>query len=557
MGPKTPRHDDAPGQSPAMSGRARRIILGGLIVYGVVIMSFAWEGGDPYYNNDEPRHLLTGAFWADFFLERPIGDPVGFAKAYYAHYPGLGIVHWPPVFHLIEGAVFLIFGVSAGSAFGLMTAFFVVVLVGWWVLTERLVGPTTATFSTMLFPLAPEFFGLSGHVMLEVPALAWMILSLLAFERFLRAGRAVWLWTAAVCAVLAALTRVHGVIVLAPLLALWIGSGRRDLLRRKSVWAAALIACVLVGGYYGLTLTRVNAWSTMLARSPEFAWSDLGAPLLRSMGPVLVSLGGIGLLWVSARMAMRRPVPWVLVAWVGATLGMWLAVGYRPSRFLVYAWPALTTLGLFAITHVARAIGRPYAQPVVALLGLAVSAASLHSVHQPPLGGYREAAVAAMQATQTRRILFQGRIDGAFLWNVREFDPELEYTVFRASKVLAMGEDRLFKDYEALAETKEEIIRTLDELGVDVVVSEDLPEMDTPTFREFLRALEGDRFRELADFPIRNAAGRIHARRLKVLRFKRSIPARDELTLPMATLGPGNEFHIDLSRPLRGWSRVQ
>ena len=106
-----------------------------------------------------------------------------------------------------------------------------------------------------------------------------------------------------------------------------------------------------------------------------------------------------------------------------------------------------------------------------------------------------------MQATQTRRILFQGRIDGAFLWNVRELDPELQYTVFRASKVLAMGEDRLFKNYEALAETEEEIIRTLDELGVDIVVSEDLPEMDTPTFREFLRALEASASRNSPTSP--------------------------------------------------------
>ena len=236
---------------------------------------------------------------------------------------------------------------------------------------------------------------------------------------------------------------------------------------------------------------------------------------------------------------------------------MWLAINYRPSRFLVYAWPALTTLGLLAVSRWARPLRIRGAEHWTGAVVLLVSCGLLRADARPPLGGYGDAAAAALQLTETNRIFFQGRMDGTFTWRVRELDPDLERVVFRASKVLAMGENRVFGDYQALADTPDEIIRTLDGLGVDVVVTEDLPEMDTTTFRAFMELLDSDRFERVACFPLRGAEGRIGARRLTVYRFRRSGPVRDQVTLPMATLGAGGRLDVDLSRSLRGWDEAR
>jgi hypothetical protein len=58
----------------------------------------------------------------------------------------------------------------------------------------------------------------------------------------------------------------------------------------------------------------------------------------------------------------------------------------------------------------------------------------------------------------------------------------------------------------------------------------------------------------LASFPLRNAAGRIQARRLTVYRFRRSRDVPDRVVMGMATFGPGHALEVDLSRRLRGWA---
>jgi hypothetical protein len=553
MASRAPTRKPLPRAAGARSARRHTPFLcATLALYAGLCMTFAFTAGDPYYNNDAPRHLLTGAFYADFFRELPLADPVAFAKTYYAHYPALGIVHWPPLFHVILGGAFAVFGVSQGTAAAVMTAFLAIAVVGWFLLTRPLVGTGVAFWSALLFPLAPEFFGLAGSLMLEVPTLAWMILAVLAFDRFLRIDRDNWLWLGVLCAICAALTRPHGLIVLGPLTATWYASRRRDLLRRKAFWAAVLAGALPVGSYY-LISTRLDHsnWS-MLAHCSAFAWPGLGRPLLLAAGWPILAVSGLGLVWTLARLARREPVPWPLLGWVAATAAMWLALSYRPSRFLVYAWPALVTLGLHAL---AAAAPRLRTAPHLAGMGLLILCClNLSPRIQPPLGGYRDAAVAALQATGTNRLFFQGRMDGTFIWLVRQLSPDLDAAVFRASKVLATGEDRLHHNYQPLVEAPDEVIRTLDELGVDVVVTEDVPEMDQPPFHAFRRALDSDRFQRIAVFRLRNAEGRIFARTLTLYRFRRTLPLDHRVALPMASLGPGHDLRADLSCPLRAWN---
>ena len=49
--------------------------------------------------------------------DHPFRHPVAYTYLYYVHYPALsGVLHWPPLFYLWEGLVFLVLGASVVTA---------------------------------------------------------------------------------------------------------------------------------------------------------------------------------------------------------------------------------------------------------------------------------------------------------------------------------------------------------------------------------------------------------------------------------------------------------
>src|SRR5215207_9741521 len=68
---------------------------------------------EPFFNNDETRHVMTGVFFRDLYLERPApGDLRDGTVGYYLQYPALGLLTFPPAFYALEGIVFLVLGTS-------------------------------------------------------------------------------------------------------------------------------------------------------------------------------------------------------------------------------------------------------------------------------------------------------------------------------------------------------------------------------------------------------------------------------------------------------------
>lgn len=60
--------------------------------------------GEFSYNVDETQHAVTGLFVADFLRDHPLRHPMQYTYEYYAQYPALsGVLHWPPLFYLVEG----------------------------------------------------------------------------------------------------------------------------------------------------------------------------------------------------------------------------------------------------------------------------------------------------------------------------------------------------------------------------------------------------------------------------------------------------------------------
>src|SRR5262245_56498277 len=90
--------------------RSRVVVPAGLLLLVVALQ--LWVGA--YHSerglfSDEAAHFLNGLLLRDYIHDGFGQDPMAFARGYYAHYPKIAPLVWPPLFHAALG-VFLLPG---------------------------------------------------------------------------------------------------------------------------------------------------------------------------------------------------------------------------------------------------------------------------------------------------------------------------------------------------------------------------------------------------------------------------------------------------------------
>jgi hypothetical protein len=59
-----------------------------------------YSNGGFDYNVHQAQHAVTGLFVADALHDLPLKHPVQYAYRYSAQYPGVAILHWPPLLYV-------------------------------------------------------------------------------------------------------------------------------------------------------------------------------------------------------------------------------------------------------------------------------------------------------------------------------------------------------------------------------------------------------------------------------------------------------------------------
>ena len=233
---------------------------------------------EPFFGNDETRHLMTGVFFHDMLVDGGWRSARDYAYQYYLQYPVLGLLVWPPLFYLIEGATMLVFGTSLVVAKVLVLGFAAMTCVYLFALVSRTHDRWTATVAALLFVLSPLVLELSRQVMLEIPALAFMMAAIYHTVVHLETERRLHLWLAAFASAAAVLTRFDAAVI-APgmLLVLWLRRDWRVAFRRET-WLALVAAGLVTLPVVWLTVTEVGAvhLSTIVA-------ADADRPLMRRL----------------------------------------------------------------------------------------------------------------------------------------------------------------------------------------------------------------------------------------------------------------------------------
>lgn len=404
------------------------------------------------YNNivdtDAARHAMNGAFLHDLLTHLHPADLfhfskiLDFARSYYGHLPATSLPYHPPLFPAFEAIFFFVFGVNVLAA---RLAIAVAVALSAWFLFE-LVRSThrsllVAAFSTVTFLALPQALRLGSDVMLEFPAMVFVILAM----RCLAGADAEYSWKRAVVFALlagaAVWTKQQTVFLGAVPFLYFALIGRWRLLRKAPIWISSGLFLAQVAALSLLSMQFHGAGVNQAApyRQPLYLfvarrvtyYLQNYAGALGPAGVALLAAFGIALL---LRLEPRRPTA-LYVSW--AACGMFLLIVLRPysSRYLFFVAPPVFVLGYASLAGMMdrSAAARRWAQAAAcAILAAALAfGAPRRTVF---LSGPDEAA-RTLAALRPHRVLYCGVHDGNFIFSYRSLRPAFETVILSADKL--------------------------------------------------------------------------------------------------------------------------
>jgi hypothetical protein len=270
---------------------------------------------------DEGMHYVTGLMIRDF-LATPAAwlHPMPFAKAYYAHFPKIGLGNWPPVFPFLQALWSLPFGVARPimllevQLFTALTAFLL-----YRQIATRL-GLAFAWLAGALLLVSPLTQYIASMVMAEAALALFSFLSVLAWIRYERSQSVRNALLFAACSVVAILTKGNAWVV-PMVVALAIVLGQWRVLARRSFWLAVLVVAGVCLPYTWITMHIVQqGWNQTSVPDPAFLLASLRVHTGFVIGILGLPLSLIALLGVIARVLVpvyrRRPIEafWLVMA---------------------------------------------------------------------------------------------------------------------------------------------------------------------------------------------------------------------------------------------------
>ncbi|MGD1021732.1 MAG: glycosyltransferase family 39 protein [Candidatus Sulfotelmatobacter sp.] len=525
------------------------LLLGSIALVCIMACHNIGKGEFDYYI-DEAQHAVTGLFVADFLHDLPLRHPVQYAYLYYAQYPAVAILHWPPLFYLFEGMSFLLLGPSVVSARLTVIFFSVVLLYQWFLLVEELQDSYTAAISTAVLGLLPMVLLFEKTVMLEIPSLALCVGAIRHWIRYLDQGRrsslyyfGLWLSAALLCKQ----TSVYLLVFCA--LTLVVTRKWKQIFSRDALAVATLVA-VLAGPFLVLMLfMQGKAVANDLGSHRMSGWERIfyyAETLPGSFSPVLLVLAALGLLL--AWRWNRRGQASLMVCWILAGYLTFSWFGQKEARFAIYWFPPLVYLAVGLLTQFFRVSSLRMTMRGVAAVLVALLAVPAWSQQRPYISGYKDVASLLVNQYHAGIVLFDGPVPGNFVFFMRALDPARHFLILR--KVLYADDIRPGENSEQLLHSREDLTDAFRRDGIRfIVVSENLA-IRFDSQRILRDQLRGDQFQLLERFPISSNEASWKGEQLLVYENKQWTPPTDKvlrirmLTLPHDIVVPFEQFEV-------------
>jgi hypothetical protein len=475
-----------------------------------------WHNDGLWYQGDAPRHATNGQFLKEFLLSGSL-DPTGYALSYYARYPVIHPTAYPPVFYVLEGIAYGLFGQSPFIAKGLVLAFALLAALYTLAWLRRWLLPEAGWLAALL-PLLPGLVCWSHAIMLNVPALSLGLAALYHGRRWLEAAPAVpahlHFYATAALSVLTILTYFPGGVVVFILLAWLLALGRAPLLWQPRTLLVGIL-CALVLLPWALLVRRwAPAQLAMAIPREEWLWSIKNWTLYpRRLSEIVnlsvVALAGCG---VAAGLLSRR---WrretlLLLLWLAVCQGVFSLLPVKETRYLLLVCPVFVCLGALALVAVAGWLEGSALRLTTARWGILVGVLLLVQawfagrVVVPSVEGFRAAVAFVEQVAPKGPVFYHGRYDGVFTFYLQAGDPAFQRRVVLGSKLFWPAEPRASSPPTESSATAGQVIEALQtRSGCRWIAVEEGDFADNlvamPQLRE---AVKGSEFELVQSFPI-------------------------------------------------------
>ncbi|MGN6546481.1 MAG: ArnT family glycosyltransferase [Aureliella sp.] len=437
---------------------------------------------------DEAAHFVTGIFAYDSASH--IADVRRFADVFYAHYPKVGLGHWPPLFYAVQAVWYRLFGVSCTAAMALMGLLTTLLAFLTATLVRKYVGSIYAIPTAALLIAAPLIQRFSASVMTEILVAVLTLSAAVVYGSYLAGNRP--MRNAILFGILASaaiMTKGSGLLLaLIPPLATLIDR-RFSRLATFSFWLPAAIVALLCSPFYLYTLDlQRNGMQHesfevgFILEAVPFYSGAIADALGYAGGPLLV-IGAGTAIWASRRtttpLNRRDASIWTsLTALVVSVLLFCFVVpcGLEARHLIPAIAPSavLAARGFSKLLMYLRARWEErWAVNFLAIVSVVVLQVSGLHLYQKDWGGYRPV-VSQIHSTATTvhpvcLIVGDPRADGMFVAEAVASEVRPSMFALRASKLLASGKwDG--REYRPRFRSTAEVERLLDELNVEFLV---------------------------------------------------------------------------------------
>ncbi len=508
----------SPGR-PRARGRAYVLPLVSAVLIAAVIglLFLTTPRGEDFWWTDAATFALNGELIRDYVTSGLGQDPMAFAMAWYLRYPALTISLYPPIFPMAEAVVFALFGFSHTAAQATVSLFAVLAAYGMYRTARTVTGVLPATAAVILLFAAPEVLRWSRQVVLEIPALAFLLLAAAALPRYQNGGGTRWLFAAVLLVLAAVHTKQPALFVAPAFAAALLAEDGRALVRRKSTWIAlaAGVAGLVPLAVFTVLYAPVNidiafgagtasaSGDQEVSRLSVQAFTIYARALPDIVGIVPLAASAAYLLlvaWRGWRGPAERRLAVLMLAWFVSDYVLISGTGHFEARYGVFLTvpPVVLTVLLAHRLLMGRQSG---AVMVAASMALFLTTVALNPV--PRISGYDAIAEYVLShASADDTVLFHGKESKNFTFSMRARSPAPKVFVLRAEKLLVK--------YSIVREwgitdrnlSADEVEAMIDRLGVTWVVLQPDFWTDQPSIEKLQRLTYSGRFTEVAAFPI-------------------------------------------------------
>ncbi|MEO6022699.1 MAG: glycosyltransferase family 39 protein [Burkholderiales bacterium] len=354
-----------------------------------------WLGAfDAEMVGDSASHYVSGMFIADL-LRGGIFHPIERLRDFAAHYPLVGIGHWPPFYYGVE-AVWSLVAPFDQRMLLLAAATAALVPATIYALLRPRLGVVPAIFGASAIVLCPMVLNEVTTLMLDIPVALGCLAATVSFAQFLRTGRPL---PGVLFAIIAATTLMvkgnAGCLVFMPLVAIVV-TEKFERLRSPWLWVSIPIVLLLAGPWYLFTHKMVEA-GYRGTFGINYALLSLGTDL-RAMffaagaGVLLAAIGGV---WVVFRQRQYLDPLWgTFFALIVSVLVFQAIVPVAlEGRYILPALPPLFALAAFGVSRLPD-----YSTPkIVFIIMLVLILPGMWTVLARPHMGIREATETALR----------------------------------------------------------------------------------------------------------------------------------------------------------------